>query len=84
VETLRITDLGEEEQGGYQSNKSSGAPSSIYSGLKKTSTVSETVDADTGEIHSDPTAGSPAPKIRSEVGGSKIRAMLATLNAEKD
>jgi hypothetical protein len=84
VETLRITDLGEEEQGGYQSNKSSSAPSSIYSGLKKTSTVSETIDSSTGEIYSDPTAGSPAPKIRSDVGGSKIRAMLATLNAEKD
>jgi len=84
VETLRITDLNEEEQGGYQANKPSGGTSSIYAGLKKTSTVSETVDGETGEIHSDPTAGSPAPKIRSEVGGSKIRAMLATLNAEKD
>jgi archaellum biogenesis ATPase FlaH len=84
VETLRITDLGEDGDVGQthgQNNKSSG--SSIYAGLKKTSTVTQdAVDPETGEI--DPTQGIPLPKVKADVGGARIRALLAGLNTEKD
>jgi len=86
VETLRITDLGEEEdnrslsQGGGRSG-----PSAVVAGLKRTSAVSTTTDPETGEIiEVDPTKGVSAPKIKTEVGGAKIRSMLANLNSERD
>jgi hypothetical protein len=86
VETLRISDLGEDDSssGGYSSSgKSSSSGGGVYANLKKTSTVTESADPETGEIP-DPTRGTAAPKIRAEVGGAKIRAMLAGLNSEKD
>jgi len=90
VETLRITDLGED--GDSQSSYSPGPKpqtngSGIYSNLKRTSSVSTvtSVDPDTGEITEvDPTQGSSAPKVKADVGGSKLRAMLANLNSERD
>jgi hypothetical protein len=82
VETLRITDLGDEgdvgSNGGNRPGNSS--QSSVYAGLKRTSTVS--TDPETGEI--DPRQGLNAPKIRAEVGGASIRKMLANLNSERD
>jgi hypothetical protein len=80
VETLRISDLGEEGDQTNQSQGASKAPSSIYAGLKRSSTV--TADPDTGEI--DPTQGANAPKIRAESGSAAIRKMLASLNSERD
>jgi KaiC/GvpD/RAD55 family RecA-like ATPase len=81
VETLRISDLGEEES---QSLSQQTNGSSVYAGLKKTSTVTpqQNVDPETGEI--DLKSGANAPKVKADVGGAKIRAMLAGLNAEKD
>ncbi len=84
VETLRISDLGEEESqspqaGAARPNMGAG----IIAGLKKTSTVTGRIDRETGEI-TDPTQGSNAPKIRAEVGGAKMRSWLADLNPEKD
>ena len=87
VETLRISDLGEEEdnrslsQGGGRNSP----PSGIIAGLKRTSTVSTTTDPETGEIVDiDPRQGISAPKVKAELGGAKIRSMLASLNSEKD
>ena len=87
VETLRILDLGEEEdnrslsQGGGRPT----AGSSLIANLKRTSTVSTATDPETGEIFEvDPTKGAGAPKVKAELGGAKIRAMLANLNSEKD
>jgi archaellum biogenesis ATPase FlaH len=77
VETLRITDLGEEGDSG-QSKPAGG----VYANLKKTSTMTSSVDPDTGEI--DPTQGVNVPKIKADVGGSKLKAMLASLNSERD
>jgi KaiC/GvpD/RAD55 family RecA-like ATPase len=89
VDTLRISDLGEEEdnrsfnQGGGGSRPQGG--NSIYAGLKKTSVVTTSTDMETGEITEvDPRAGAPVPKVKAELGGAKIRAMLANLNSEKD
>ena len=89
VETLRITDLGEDEQEGNfnqqrQSNNSGGG-SSVYAGLKRTSTVSTTTDPETGEITPvDPTKGMPVSKNKHAKGVADIRSMLANLNTEKD
>jgi hypothetical protein len=80
VDTLRISDLGEEGEVGGTAQK---AQTSVYAGLKRSSTVTETVDAETGEIR-DPNRGSAMPKVRAEVGGAKIKALLAGLNSEKD
>jgi hypothetical protein len=83
VDTLRINDLGEDEEPGQTPNQMKSGGSSIYAGLKKTSTVSSNVDQETGEI-TNPTQGMAMPKVRADVGGAKIRAMLANLNSEKD
>jgi hypothetical protein len=87
VDTLRITDAGDEyddrslNQGG---GKASG-PSSIVAGLKRTSAVTTTTDPETGEIlEVDPRQGVNIPKNKSDLGGAKIRAMLANLNSERD
>jgi len=89
-DTLRIGDLGDEEdtssfnQGGGQKQMPNGTNATINS-FKKTSTVRETVDPDTGEIRSaDPKSGIAAPKVKADAGGSQIRKMLASINTEKD
>jgi hypothetical protein len=84
IDTLRITDLGEEEQGQSPNQIRASGGSSVYAGLKKTSTVTaNSVDGDTGEIR-DPNQGIALPKVRADVGGAKIRQLLAGLNSEKD
>ena len=85
LDTLRISDLGEEEESSFSQgggNRSS-AQSNVYSGLKRTSTV--TADPENGEA--DPTQGvtikqiaKPAPKTAAPL----IRGMLSNLNPEKD
>jgi archaellum biogenesis ATPase FlaH len=84
VDTLRITDLGEEEQGPTMAQIKAGSPSSVVNNLKRTSTVSETVDSETGEIRSpDPKEGVSINKV----AGPKINSILAglaSLNSEKD
>jgi archaellum biogenesis ATPase FlaH len=86
VDTLRILDLNEEEdtrsfnQGGGKTTATS-----VYAGLKKTSVVTTSTDPETGEITPiDPRQGISVPKVKADLGGAKIRAMLANLNSEKD
>jgi KaiC/GvpD/RAD55 family RecA-like ATPase len=86
LDSLRITDPGEDaqessfSQGGGRPQPSSGT-ANILNGLKKTSTV---VDSSTGEIAREPDEGIAVPKVRGKVDGSRIREMLANINAEKD
>ena len=75
VDTLKIKDLGDEDEGSF---KPQGA--TIYQSLKKTSTV---VDSGTGEIK-EPNDGLPISKIKTKSGQAGIHAILAGLNAEKD
>jgi hypothetical protein len=75
LESLRIRDLGEDDDNGYSKPKSS-----VYDNLKKSSTV---VDQETGEMR-DPTEGIAVGKIKGVQQSSKIREMLAGLNSEKD
>jgi KaiC/GvpD/RAD55 family RecA-like ATPase len=83
VETLRISDLGEEGDTPQQHGGQKPGGSSIYAGLKKTSTINSNVDQTTGEIV-DPTQGINVGKIRGSADSAKIRAMIAGLNSEKD
>ena len=87
METLRITDLGEDEQESSfsQQKQANGGQSSVYAGLKRTSTVSTTTDPETGEITPiDPTKGSSIGKSNHNKGVSDIRNILATMNSERD
>lgn len=88
IDTLRITDLGEDSdtssfsQGGGKPNNPSGG---IYSGLKRTSTVSTTTDPETGEIIPvDPSQGAAVKKIQAKSTAPMIRNLLNNLNPEKD
>jgi KaiC/GvpD/RAD55 family RecA-like ATPase len=88
VDTLRITDLGDEEQEGSFSN-GGGKPQSpaggIYSNLKRTSTVSTTTDPETGEIRDvDPKQGLNIRSQKTTTNAPLIRSMLNNLNPEKD
>ena len=81
LDSLRITDAGEEgEESSFNQQNRSGGGSSIFNGLKKTSTV---IDAGTGEIR-DPDEGLAVPKVKAKADSSRIREMLANMNSEKD
>jgi archaellum biogenesis ATPase FlaH len=90
IDTLRISDLGEEEEGSFNQQKNNSTTSNIMEKFKKTSTLKgpeETPDFDkeTGEVRStDPTEGVTVGKIRATSESSRIREMLANLNSEKD
>jgi len=87
VDTLRITDTGDEydDRSMNQGGGKAGGPSSIVAGLKRTSAVTTTTDPETGEIlEVDPRQGANIPKVKADLGGAKIRAMLANLNSERD
>jgi archaellum biogenesis ATPase FlaH len=85
VDTLRISDLDEEEETSFNSQRNSSTTANIVSQFKKTSTVKETIDSETGEIRpSDPSQGIAVPKVRATTDSSRIRAMIANLNTEKD
>ena len=73
LDSLRINDLGEEDENARPKP-------SVYEGLKKSSTVT---DQETGEIR-DPVEGLSIGKIKTGAQSSKIRELLAGLNAEKD
>jgi hypothetical protein len=87
VETLRISDLGEDEQeSSFSQQRQQGGGSSVYAGLKRTSTVSTTTDPETGEIIPiDPTKGASIGKSKHAKGVADIRSMImANINPEKD
>jgi archaellum biogenesis ATPase FlaH len=85
VDSLRIKDLGDEEEGSFNQQRSA-ASSALIDGLKKTSVVTSTnVDPETGEIlNIDPTKGFNIPKSKVSIKPRDIRDMLNTLNPEKD
>jgi KaiC/GvpD/RAD55 family RecA-like ATPase len=82
IDTLRIKDLGDEEEYSFASQRNS-ASSSLINGLKKTSVVTSTnVDPETGEI--DLTKGVAVSKNKISIKPRDIRDILGTLNPEKD
>jgi len=80
VDTLKITDLGDEEDdSSLGQQRAAGSPSSMIAGLKRTSQVSTSTD----DI-SDPTHGISIKNLKSVKTGPMIRNMLNNLNPEKD
>jgi archaellum biogenesis ATPase FlaH len=67
VDSLRISDLAEED--GYGNHNSQSAGSTLLNSIKQRQTVAQ----------DDPTAGAPAPKVRAEVASSKLRDLLNNL-----
>jgi archaellum biogenesis ATPase FlaH len=71
IETMRITDPGEDAANSYgQPN-----PDSIMNRIKNSSKVTEATDPDTGEVTN-------APSIKADVNGSKLKSMLAGIKAK--
>jgi hypothetical protein len=82
IDSLRIKDLGEEEEGSFSQQRSA-ASSALIDGLKKTSVVTATnVDPETGEI--DPTKGSSLPKAKVSPQQRSVRDILSSFSPEKD
>jgi hypothetical protein len=84
LDSLRITDPGEEgQESSLGQQKSSSGSSSIYDGLKKTSTMVAAGDISQGGVRA-PDEGVAVGKVRGKVEGSRIREMLANINSERD
>jgi hypothetical protein len=82
IDTLRITDPGEDAQGENEFRPKS---SSIIDSLKRQNAVvpsATTVDSDTGEIIKDPTVGLAIPKVRAQTDSTKLRQFLNNLGDE--
>jgi archaellum biogenesis ATPase FlaH len=71
IDSLRITDLAEEDS--YGSHNSQSAGSTLLNSIKQRQTVQATED---------PTDGVAVPKVRAEVAGSKLRDLLANLPSD--
>ena len=91
VETLRITDLGEDEQEGSfnQQRQNNGGGSSVYAGLKRTSAINTASDSggssSAGWERASPKEGFDLSKTRVDAPkATAIRDMLAGLNSERD
>src|SRR6056297_3265249 len=76
VDTLRIYDLGDEEESESSSAVSSSS-SKILSALKRSSGAE-------GSTDTVPDTGKPAPKIRAETDSSKLRSFLNNLPGDDD
>jgi hypothetical protein len=70
IDSLRISDLAEED--GYGSHNSQSAGSSLLNSIKQR----QTIVPSTGEILTD---GAPAPKVRATVESSKLRELINNL-----
>jgi len=90
VDTLRITDLGEDEmESSFSQQKSENGTSSMMKGFKRTSTVTTSTDESTGDVKWErptPAEGWSIDKPnRTPIKvASDIRSMLANMNSEKD
>ena len=82
VDTLRISDLGEEAESSFNEQRSTSATSAIMDKFKKTSVIK---DPENDENRSpNPAEGVGVGKVRASTDSSRIRTMLANLNSEKD
>ena len=86
IDTLRITDLGEDAEESFNQQRANSSTSNIVEKFKKTSTLKEPeVDKETGELRNpDPSVGAPVGKIKAVADSARIRAMLAGINSERD
>jgi len=89
IDTLRISDLGEDEETSFSQQKAENGTSSIMKGFKRTSTVTTSTDESTGDVKWDrPTPAEgwsiDKPNRTPLKVASDIRSMLANMNSEKD
>jgi hypothetical protein len=68
VDTLRITDL--DEQDGYGNNGTQSAGSTLLNSIKQRQTI---------QASEDPNGGLAVPKVRAEVASSKLRELINNL-----
>ena len=80
IETLRITDLPEDEQ--EHNGATARGTSSIIDTIKRKTTVN--ADPDTGEIKEDPTEGKAVGKVRAHVESTKLREILNSMGGDED
>ena len=78
VDTLRIFDIGDEEEQGTASAGGASSASSIVNALKR----NPTTPGSTGTVSTDPEDGAPVKKIRAETDSTKLRAFLNNLDGE--
>ena len=78
IESLRISDLPEEEQ--EANGASSRGTSSIIESIKRKTQV----DTQTGEIVEDPTTGKSVGKVRAHVESTKLREILNTMGGDDE
>lgn len=84
VDTLRISDLGDDEEPSFNQQKTQGS-NSVINSLKRTSNVTTNADTETGEIRSsDPMQGKIAKSSKTSPSIPMIRNMLNSINPEKD
>lgn len=85
VDTLRISDLGEDEDEGNLNQVRSGSTNPVYQGLKRTSSVSESTDNDGVVTRTEPNKGFNMPKPAAKSASAPLmRTMLKNINPEKD
>jgi archaellum biogenesis ATPase FlaH len=75
IDTLRITDPGLDSADEYRPKSSA-----ILDDIKRKSTTA-TVDQDTGEVITDPTQGTPVPKVRAQTDSTKLRQFLNNIGS---
>ena len=75
VDTLRISDLSEDEY----NNPGQSAGSTLLNSIKQKSIVTAA-----GETYTDPTAGAPIPKVTAHVESSKLRELLNKIPGDSD
>ena len=73
IDSLRISDLAEEDS--YGSYNSQSAGSTLLNSIKQR----QTVDPSTGEVSVNPTTLAPVPKVTAKVESSKLRELLNNL-----
>jgi archaellum biogenesis ATPase FlaH len=78
IDTLRITDLPEDEQ--ESTSGGNRGTSSIIENIKRKTTV----DRETGEISDDPAEGSSVGKVRANVQSTKLRDILNNMGSEDE
>jgi len=85
VDTLRISDLGEEDEQSFNQQRSNNSGSSVMDSLKRTSVVSTSTAESGGWERASPKEGFnlERPKVKA-TAGPMIRNMLDNLNPEKD
>jgi hypothetical protein len=84
LDTLRISDLGEDEDSYSGNNRgSTSGTGSVYQGLKRNSTVVENTEESVSESR-DPTQGASIIKSKPKSNAPLIRNMLDNLNPEND